>query len=266
MKVAFIGIGNMGKPMASNIAKHGLNIAAELSQGLGCRSPHIELTSRRWAEARYLPERADYSKRSKPGEQCASRHDARRADAAGESAALSGPLGMAALAACIFGGAAGAQSLFDSGRVDFSQPQASRGAAAYRESCAACHGPNLDDGQFAGPLKGAAFKAHWHDQPPEALWSLIMKRMPPASPGALSSGTYADIDAYLLQANGERAGGQSSRHQARAHPQKLPPHPSTIRARASALPSLTMRTPDIMPPSRRDSCSSPSSRRFPTRC
>jgi 3-hydroxyisobutyrate dehydrogenase len=28
------------------------NIAAELSQGLGCRSPHIELTSRRWAEAR----------------------------------------------------------------------------------------------------------------------------------------------------------------------------------------------------------------------
>jgi 3-hydroxyisobutyrate dehydrogenase len=28
------------------------NIAAELSQGLGCKSPHIELTSRRWAEAR----------------------------------------------------------------------------------------------------------------------------------------------------------------------------------------------------------------------
>jgi 3-hydroxyisobutyrate dehydrogenase len=29
-------------------------IAAELSQGLGCKSPHIELTSRRWAEARDL--------------------------------------------------------------------------------------------------------------------------------------------------------------------------------------------------------------------
>ena len=28
------------------------NIAAELSQGLGCKSPHIELTSTRWAEAR----------------------------------------------------------------------------------------------------------------------------------------------------------------------------------------------------------------------
>ena len=28
------------------------NIAAELSQGLGCKSPHIELTNQRWAEAR----------------------------------------------------------------------------------------------------------------------------------------------------------------------------------------------------------------------
>ncbi len=102
--------------------------------------------------------------------------------------------------------AAGAQSLFDSGRVGFTEPQAARGAVAYRESCAVCHGPDLDDGQFAGPLKGAAFKAHWHDQSPEALWSLIMKRMPPASPGTLSSRTYADIEAYLLQENGDGAG------------------------------------------------------------
>jgi 3-hydroxyisobutyrate dehydrogenase len=39
------------------------NIAAELSQGLGCNSPHIELTSRRWAEARdSLGASADNSK------------------------------------------------------------------------------------------------------------------------------------------------------------------------------------------------------------
>jgi alcohol dehydrogenase (cytochrome c) len=113
--------------------------------------------------------------------------------------------GIAAGAACVMS-VAGAQSLFDSGRVGFTELQATRGAAAYRESCAACHGPNLDDGQFAGPLKGAAFKAHWHDQSPEALGSLIMKRMPPASPGTLSSGTYADIEAYVLQENGDSAG------------------------------------------------------------
>jgi alcohol dehydrogenase (cytochrome c) len=115
-------------------------------------------------------------------------------------------LGCAAWAACIISAAAGAQSLFDSGPVGFTGQQATRGAAAYRESCAACHGPNLNDGQFAGPLKGAAFKAHWHDQSPDALWSLIMKRMPPASPGTLSSGTYADIEAYMLLENGDKAG------------------------------------------------------------
>jgi 3-hydroxyisobutyrate dehydrogenase len=39
------------------------NIAAELSQGIGCKSPHIELTSRRWAEARdSLGASADNSK------------------------------------------------------------------------------------------------------------------------------------------------------------------------------------------------------------
>ena len=74
-------------------------------------------------------------------------------------------LGCAA-AACLMCAAAGAQSLFDNERVGFTELQAIRGEAAYRERCAGCHGPNLDDGQFAGPLKGAAFEAHWHDQPP----------------------------------------------------------------------------------------------------
>src|ERR1700690_281353 len=115
-------------------------------------------------------------------------------------------LGCAAGAACVMSVAAGTPSLFDSGRVEFTELQATRGAAAYRESCAACHGPNLDDGQFAAPLKGAKFKAHWHDQSPEALGSLIMKRMPPASPGSLGGKTYADIEAYLLRENGDRSG------------------------------------------------------------
>jgi alcohol dehydrogenase (cytochrome c) len=110
------------------------------------------------------------------------------------------------VAACLMSVAAGAQSLFDRGPVGFTEQQAARGAAAYRESCAACHGPHLDDGQFAAPVKGLAFKAHWRDQTPEALWSLIMKRMPPASPGSLGTRTYTDIEAYLLEANGDRAG------------------------------------------------------------
>ena len=167
-----------------------------------------------------------------------------------QTAGLAGPLGCVA-AACILGMAAGAQSLFDSGRVGFTEQQATRGQTAYAESCASCHGPNLNDGQFAAPVKGAAFKAHWHDQPPEALWSLIMKRMPPASPGSLGSRTYADIDAYLLRENGDKAGTTELQRRPRpraAHRRNLAPHPRTTRARASAPPSSTIRTPNIMPP------------------
>ena len=74
------------------------------------------------------------------------------------------------------------------------------------ENCAACHGPHLDDGQFAPAVKGTAFKAHWHDASSESLRSLIVKRMPPSAPGSLDGRTYADIEAYLLQENGERPG------------------------------------------------------------
>jgi alcohol dehydrogenase (cytochrome c) len=115
-------------------------------------------------------------------------------------------LGIAAGLVCALGGMAGAQTLFDAGQVSFTEQQAARGRTAYSENCAACHGPHLNDGQFAPPVKGAAFKAHWHDQSPQALRLLIVKRMPPASPGTLGARTYTDIEAYLLQENGDRSG------------------------------------------------------------
>jgi len=114
--------------------------------------------------------------------------------------------GVTAGMVCAMAGGAAAQSLFDSGAVGFTAQQAARGQTAYTENCAACHGPHLNDGQFAPPVKGAGFKAHWHDESPEALRSVIVKRMPPASPGSLGSQTYADIEAYLLQENGDKAG------------------------------------------------------------
>ena len=113
--------------------------------------------------------------------------------------------GCMAAAACLLGAADG-QSLFDRGPVGFTEQQARRGQIVYAESCASCHGPHLTDGQFGPPVKGAAFKARWHDQVPEALWSAIIKRMPPASPGSLDSRTYTDIEAYLLRENGEKPG------------------------------------------------------------
>jgi alcohol dehydrogenase (cytochrome c) len=118
------------------------------------------------------------------------------------------PVRRACLAAAIFvvGASAGARSLFDSGPVRFTEKQAARGQTAYAQSCASCHGPHLNDGQFGPPVKGAPFRAHWRNQSPGALWSLIVQRMPPASPGSLGSATYTDIEAYLLRENGDEAG------------------------------------------------------------
>jgi alcohol dehydrogenase (cytochrome c) len=90
--------------------------------------------------------------------------------------------------------------------VGFTARQARHGRTVYAESCARCHGRHLNDGQFGPPVKGAAFKAHWHDQSPAALWSVIFRRMPPASPGSLESRAYTDVEAYLLLENGDRAG------------------------------------------------------------
>ena len=40
---------------------------------------------------------------------------------------------------------------------EFTAQQAAEGKAAYDRACASCHGRNLDDGQFAPPLRGSTF-------------------------------------------------------------------------------------------------------------
>ena len=117
-----------------------------------------------------------------------------------------GIIGAASYAAVCAAGTVHSEALFDRGPVSFTAEQASRGRTVYAESCALCHGRHLNDGQFGPPVKGPAFKAHWHDQTPDALWAVIFKRMPPASPGGLESRAYTDVEAYLLQQNGDKAG------------------------------------------------------------
>jgi alcohol dehydrogenase (cytochrome c) len=98
-----------------------------------------------------------------------------------------------------------AQTLFEGASVAFTDAQARRGQSAYAENCASCHGAHLDDGQFGPPLKGAVFQSHWRGQMPDALFELIRTRMPPANPGSIGSQHYADVEAFLLQANGAAA-------------------------------------------------------------
>jgi 3-hydroxyisobutyrate dehydrogenase len=48
----FVLPGTFNTGFAIGLLAKDAGIAAELSRDLGCKSPHIELTSRRWAEAR----------------------------------------------------------------------------------------------------------------------------------------------------------------------------------------------------------------------
>jgi PQQ-dependent dehydrogenase (methanol/ethanol family) len=100
-----------------------------------------------------------------------------------------------------------AQKFFEKGPSPvFTASQVERGKVAYSNSCSTCHGTNLDDGEFGPALKGASFQMKWGAQSPAALFSYMFQKMPPASPGQLGSQTYADLEAYLLQANGLEPG------------------------------------------------------------
>jgi mono/diheme cytochrome c family protein len=69
----------------------------------------------------------------------------------------------------------------------FTAAQASAGGNAYAQSCASCHGPNNDDGEFAPPLRGTAFLQKYAGKPVSELIDYITSRMPPGTPGSLGA-------------------------------------------------------------------------------
>ena len=85
----------------------------------------------------------------------------------------------------------------------YTPTQAARGEAAYSASCSGCH-----EGQDAdGPeLIGKAFLDRWREDTLEPLYAFITTRMPGNLPGSLEQHVYADIMAYILQANHLPAG------------------------------------------------------------
>jgi mono/diheme cytochrome c family protein len=103
----------------------------------------------------------------------------------------------------------------------FTAEQAKRGAEFYNGSCAECHGQGLDDGQFAPPLKGAAHKTYWAGKTAEDLLVYMSTNMPPTQPGGLGPQAYADIMAYMLQADGAAPGAAP-----------LPADPAAVRTAA----------------------------------
>ena len=79
----------------------------------------------------------------------------------------------------------------------YTEEQAKRGRRAFQRDCTECHGEDLRGGEAAPGLMGREFIGFWSD---------TRETMPEESPGGLSDKTYADILAYMLQANEFPAG------------------------------------------------------------
>jgi S-disulfanyl-L-cysteine oxidoreductase SoxD len=85
----------------------------------------------------------------------------------------------------------------------YSREQAQRGEAVYRAACAGCH-----EGQDAdGPeLEGRVFLDRWREDSLASLFTFVKTRMPGQNPGSLDDRAYADVLAFVLEANGLPAG------------------------------------------------------------
>jgi len=83
----------------------------------------------------------------------------------------------------------------------FTAAQATEGQAGYAQNCSGCHGQGLDDGEFAPPLKGAAFTQQWGGKSGD-LFNYVSTKMPPSNAGGLGNPVYLQITAFILQSNG----------------------------------------------------------------
>jgi alcohol dehydrogenase (cytochrome c) len=90
----------------------------------------------------------------------------------------------------------------------YTAPQARQGETLYQQRCVLCHGVNLTDGTFGPPLKGQAFMQRWAGRTVSELFVYTRSTMPPDQAGELGNMAYAQLIAYLLQANGVAAGAR----------------------------------------------------------
>lgn len=92
----------------------------------------------------------------------------------------------------------------------YTADQALRGQRQYDVFCTGCHGPEMEGAGVDVPaLAESRFVQKWTGRSLRDLFDLIKMTMPENAPGSLSDRAYADLLAYILQANGFPAGSQS---------------------------------------------------------
>ena len=88
----------------------------------------------------------------------------------------------------------------------YTAAQAAEGLAAYQTNCASCHLPDLVGRNEAPQLAGGNFMNAWGSRTTAELIRYMQASMPPSNRGGLSDETYANIVAFILEANGALAG------------------------------------------------------------
>ena len=110
--------------------------------------------------------------------------------------------------AICYGSAAQAQERFSAWDGVYTEEQATRGKEQYDYNCAPCHIHDLtgDSIKDTPALAGDDFLAQWGGKTVQELLEYMSTNMPPDSRGSLGEKTYADVAAYVLQANKFPAG------------------------------------------------------------
>lgn len=88
----------------------------------------------------------------------------------------------------------------------FTTEQAARGAADFSTNCASCHSVDLRGNSNTPSLLGMSFMFIWENRSLNELYTKMRGEMPSDRPGSLSTQTYEDLLAYLLQSNQFPAG------------------------------------------------------------
>lgn len=125
----------------------------------------------------------------------------------------------------------------------YTSAQAARGQQVYTQHCVECHESDMQGNGEAPALVGGQFVSDFDGETLRSLWHLIHRTMPQNAPESLSPKMYAEVLAYILQANGFPAG---SRKLSDRGPfltaiefQAVNPHPNRSPATAVAKPAAS---------------------------
>ena len=90
--------------------------------------------------------------------------------------------------------------------IAFSSEQVEQGNAIYVQHCQVCHGTNLDNGQFATPIKGFFFEMKWGGKTLGELARFTWEQMPEGNGKLLDVEDYIATVAFILSKNNIEAG------------------------------------------------------------